>query len=661
MRSPDGDDGAMEPELREISRFLGLHSPFDRLSVAGRSAAVRALRIRYHRRGETVFQAGTEPTHLYLVRSGAVELRDPEGDLAQRMGEGEVFGAPSLISGAPTARSAHTVEDTLLYLLPAEAFYRLRHGEPDFEAALSEGLARRLGRALRELQAEPASAAPRTDLLAPCGDLVGRAPVMGHPDMSIRGAAIRMSNAGVASLLLVTNGEEVEETGSGSHAGEVSGGEGGEHPGEDRLVGIVTNRDLRTRVLAAGVSPEAPVRTVMTADPITLPPSASRLDAILTMVREGIHHLPLVEEGRVVGVVSASDLLREQALHPVFLGDRIRKAPTVLQAIRVARERERLFLALARGGLGPWEVERILTGIADALARRILEVREEGRKGVWLVFGSQARREMGLHSDQDHGLILPEEESDPSAHGPDGNRWGRLGRGVARALVRAGYPPCPGSVMASEALWRRTLDGWDRKFLRWTRRPELEELIHAGILFDLRGLGRGASAADVLRARLLEHTRNNEIFAAQMAALAVRNPPPLGIFRRFVVERSGDQEPALELKRRGIQPLVDLVRIHALVAGIPEVGTRERLERLGRDGVISASGAADLREALDFFSTLRQRHQVRRLEEGGRPDSRVAPAELAPLERRHLKDAFQILRTQQEHLGRRFQTGRLGT
>lgn len=661
----------MEPELREIGEFLGLHSPFDRLSPGGRDAAVRSLRVRYHRRGDTVFQVGAEPTHLYLVRSGAVELRDPKGVLAQRMGEGEVFGAPSLVSGSPTARSAHVVEDTLLYLLPADAFHRLRQREPEFEAALSEGLARRLGRALRALRDEPTPAAPRTDLLAPSGDLVGRAPVIGSPELSIREAAVRMSEAGVASLLLVAD----------AGVGEDPGAMDTERPGEDRLVGIVTNRDLRTRVLAAGVSPEAPIRTVMTADPITLPAGTPRLDAILTMVREGIHHLPLVEGGRVMGVVSATDLLREQALHPVFLGDRIRKAPTVLQAIRVARERERLFLSLARGGLGPWEVERILTGIADALARRILEVREEGRQGSWLVFGSQARREMGLHSDQDHGLILPSAEHDvpPSAAvgggdegmaqgeggktagGTESDPWGRLGRGVVRALVRAGYPPCPGSVMASEARWRRTLEGWDRKFQRWTRRPELEELIHAGILFDLRGLGRGASEADRLRTRLLEHTRDNEIFAAQMAALAVRNPPPLGIFRRFVVERSGDQEPALELKRRGIQPLVDLVRIHALVAGIPEVGTRERLERLGRDGVLSASGAADLREALDFLSTLRQRHQVRRLEDGGHPDSRVVPAELAPLERRHLKDAFQILRMQQEHLGRRFQTGRLGT
>jgi len=653
----------MEPELLEIRDFLALHPPFDGLSEGGLEAAVRGLRVRYHRAGDTVFGVGTAPTHLYLVRSGAVELRDEEGALAQRMGEGEVFGAPSLLSGSPTARSAHAVEDTLLYLLPAEIFHRLRTGEAEFMAALSEGLAKRLGRALRSLHAETGPAAPRTDLLAPCGDLVRRAPVTGRPGLSIREAAIRMSEAGVASLLIVSGaGGDGEEPGRETEE---------ERPGRNRLVGIVTNRDLRTRVLAAGVPPETPVREVMTPDPITLAPQVTRLDAILTMVREGIHHLPLVEGDRVVGVVSATDLLREQALHPVFLGDRIRKAPTLLQALRVARERDRLFLSLNRGGLGPAEVERILTGVADTLARRLLETREEGRRGAWLVFGSQARREMGLHSDQDHGLVLP--FPDPENGGRDGSGegavaegaaatdWASLGQRMVRALSRAGYPPCPGRVMASEALWRQTLDGWDRTFRRWTLEPAMEELIHAGILFDLRGLGAGVAVADRLRERLLDHTRENEIFAAQMAAVAVRNPPPLGIFRRFVVERSGDEEPALEIKRRGIQPLVDLVRVHALVAGIPELGTRDRLQRLAGDGVISPAGAADLREALDFFSTLRQRHQARRLEAGRLPDSRVAPADLAPLERSHLKDAFQILRTQQEHLGRRYQTGRLGT
>ncbi|TVR61161.1 MAG: cyclic nucleotide-binding/CBS domain-containing protein [Gemmatimonadales bacterium] len=650
----------MEPELREIRDFLARHAPFDRLSDDGLEAAVRGLRVRYHRAGDTIFGVGAAPTHLFQVRSGAVELRDEREALVQRLGEGEVFGAPSLLSDSPTARSAHTVEDSLLYLLPAETFHRLRARELEFTAALSEGLAKRLGRALRSLQSEPAPVAPRTDLLAPCGDLIRRGPVTGEPEISIRDAAIRMSEAGVASLLIVS--------GSGGRPRDrrEEPGEGGdeERPGRDRLVGIVTNRDLRTRVLAAGVSPETPVRHVMTPNPITLAPGATRLDAILAMVREGIHHIPLVDGDRVLGVVSATDLLREQALHPVFLGDRIRKAPTLLEAIRVARERERLFLSLIRGGLGPAEVERILTGVADALARRLLEVRDEGRLGAWLVFGSQARREMGLHSDQDHGLVLPSDDDRKAAlpsgedHAPG---WAALGRRMARALTRAGYPPCPGKVMASEARWRQTLEGWDRTFQRWTMEPAMEELVHAGILFDLRGLGAGAGVAEQLRTQLLGHTKENEIFAAQMAAVAVRNPPPLGIFRRFVVERSGDEEPALEIKRRGIQPLVDLVRVHALVAGVPELGTRERLQRLAADGVISPAGAADLREALDFFSTLRQRHQARRLEGGRRPDSRVAPADLAPLERSHLKDAFQILRTQQEHLGRRYQTGRLGT
>ena len=689
-----GDPGV--PELPAVEAFLAVHPPFEGISGDALRQAAAALRVRYVRRGGTIFSVGAANADLFLIRSGAVELRDAEGDLVERLGEGDSFGTPSLLSGEATTRSAHATEDTLLYLLPAAVFHALRRREPAFADGVSEALAQRLARVTRHLRGarteasastgigagapasiSPAEAAPaetpvRVDLLAPCRTLVRRTPVTGSPDLSIRDAARRMSEAGVASLLLVAGG------------GEAAGG---------ALVGIVTNRDLRTRVLAAGVDPGAPVRRVMTPDPITLDPGASRLDAVLLMVRHGIHHLPLVQNGRIAGVVSATDLFQGETLHPVFLADRIRKAPTLLHAVTVARERDRLFLNLVRRGAGPAEVERILTGVADALALRLLASRAgggaapgSGRVGTgggvgtgttWLVFGSQARREMGLHSDQDHGLLLPEEDreagaeagmrrqasSDPASPDPAASAPARLGRQVSRALARAGYPRCPGEVMASEPRWRATATAWEARFRRWTQAPAMEELIHAGVLFDLRGLGpgpaNGEAAGAALRAAMLRHTRGNEIFAAHMAAVALRTPPPLGIFRRLVVERSGEETPVLEVKRRGIQPLVDLVRVHALVAGVGETSTRGRLSQLAAEGHLSQAGAVDLREVLDFLATLRQRWQARQLEAGRIPDSRIALDSLSALERRHLKDAFQLLRTYQEHLGQSYQTGRL--
>jgi CBS domain-containing protein len=668
-----GDPGT--PELPAVEAFLAQHPPFAGLPERALREAAAALRVRYLRRGATVFPVGEANAHLFLIRSGAVELRDAGGALVERLGEGDSFGTPSLISGDPTTRSAQATEDTLLYLLPRDAFEGLRRREAAFAEGVSDALAQRLSRVTRRLRGVPpgeagwpsgsegaADTPVRMDLLATCRSLVRRTPVSGSPDLTIREAALQMSEAGVASLLLVAGG--------------------------GALVGILTNRDLRTRVLAAGVDPGAPVRSVMTPDPITLDPEASRLDAVLLMVQHGIHHLPLVRGGRIEGVVSATDLLQGETLHPVVLADRIRKAPTLLRAVAVARERDRLFLNLVRRGAGPAEVERILTGVADALALRLLAARPDSG-ATWLVFGSQARREMGLHSDQDHGLLLPKRGGEGDAEGeapadaeadaegeadagdglaalPGPGRGtaaaaARLGRQVSHALDRAGYPRCPGEVMASEPRWRATGAEWEARFRRWTREPAMEELIHAGVLFDLRGLGPGEAAGEALREQMLGHTRGNEIFAAHMATVALRTPPPLGIFRRLVVERSGEETPVLELKRRGIQPLVDLVRVHALVAGVGDPGTRARLHRLAAEGHLSSAGAVDLGEVLDFLATLRQRWQAHRLEQGLPPDSRVALEALSQLERRHLKDAFQLLRSYQEHLGQSYQTGRVAT
>jgi CBS domain-containing protein len=647
----------MTDELADLVREVAAHPPFQELPLPALRALLGQGEIRYHRRGEVIFDAGTPVPHLYWIRSGAVELRRPDSTLELRLAEGEVFGHDSALSGTPSPVRAVAFEDALLLVLPVEAVEEAAGTSDPFERHLRDLPGDRLRAAGRALQGPGRSVASL--LTDPVQGLITRSPVAAESELSIREAARLMTREGVSCLPVLRQGG---------------------------LVGIVTDRDLRSRALAADIPPESPVEEIMSPDPVTLPITSSGFEALLAMTRLGIHHLPLVEGDRLVGVVTATDLIRRERASPIYVVGDVRKAGTAEEVARAAQGRERVFLALVEGGAPPAKVARILTEIMDAVTVRLIEIASRDAAAppvpwIWLAFGSQARGESGIHSDQDHGtLLLPDGQpgnsmteprtvspllpgGGPEGRGEETGSWlADMARTVVDGLRQSGYPPCPGEVMATESRWRRTGEAWEARFHDWVFRPTPEALLHAGIFFDFRGIGGTGpeEAVGNLRERVLEATRGNEIFAAHLLTSALRRPPPLGIFRQLVLERDGEGTELLDLKQRGLIPIVDLVRILALESGVPAVATRDRIDGLAGTEFLSPDGGSDLREAFDFIHSVRLQHQARQLARGTTPDSLVPPGELSGLERRHLRDAFRVVHTLRESLENRLQSGLLG-
>jgi CBS domain-containing protein len=269
-----------------------------------------------------------------------------------------------------------------------------------------------------------------------------------------------------------------------------------------------------------------------------------------------------------------------------------------------------------------------------------------------------ARGEATAGSDQDNGLVLLEE--------PDTKGWAwfqAFARRVSDGLDAAGFPYCPGNVMATNPDWCQPLAVWRSYFHRWTHEPEPRALMHASIFFDLSvtaGTPAARAAVEDLRTEFLAWTADHSAFRAALAGNALTRRPPLGFFRQFVVDRSGEHAHTLDLKRDGLIPIVDLARIHALGAGIPANATVERLRELGRLGAMNADDAAELADAFALLGDLRIHHQARALRTGGQPDNRLDPAGLSRLERHHLKDAFRIIQTHQSALAQRYEAGRFG-
>jgi CBS domain-containing protein len=350
--------------------------------------------------------------------------------------------------------------------------------------------------------------------------------------------------------------------------------------------------------------------------------------------------------------------MQQHSLNTVALAGTIRRCQSVDELVEASRQLPELQLQFISSGMIADHLTQALSAVTDAISQRLLELAEAelGEPPVpyaWLVCGSQARREQTTVSDQDNALLIDD------AMKPEDDAWfEKLARFVSDGLARCGFEYCPGEVMATNPKWRQPLSGWRGYFDHWINSPEPMALMHSSIFFDMRPLHGDESLYQTLRGEILQQCRDNRIFLAYMAANALKHRPPLGFFRQFVLVHDGEHDDSLDLKHRGVIPVVDLARVFALSAALPELNTRERLIAAEQAGALSHSGADDLLHALEFIATLRARHQVEQHLAGEPMDNFLRPDSLSSVERAQLKDAFAAISTMQEALEQRYQTAR---
>ena len=582
------------------------------------AALPRRCTIRYARRGSVVLDVGDRGDGLYVVRSGAVEVRDETAELVDRVGTGEAFGMSSLLEHRPTRYRCAAVEDTLLLVLEPAAFDELSQAHPDFATFFAATHHTRLSRAIGNLQRATSGS---TALGTRVGDLVTREPVTTTPAASVRDAAAAMSAAGVSCVLVV------------------------EHLA---LVGIVTDRDLRNRVLAADLPTVSPVRSVMTPDPVTLSADALAFEALLEMVSRDIHHLPVVDEtGRPVGLVTTTDLVRLENANPVYLAAAIGGQTTLAGVVAEAPGIRAVLGQLVERDVSAADVSRVATALGDAVRRRVLALVEEelGPPPVpysWVVLGSAARDEEGFTADQDHAIVLGAEPDEA------GDAWfAALAERVTAALEQCGWPRCPGDVMATNPDWRLTVPQWRARFADWSREPQPDAVLHAAVFHDMRHLAGDRGLTE--QVQLASVTTASPRLLGHLSRQALSMRPPLGFFRGLVLERHGEHRDTLDIKRP-ISALVQLARIHALRSGSPALSTRRRLAAAAAAGTIDHDAASELADALELMSYLRLHHQAAQARAGRTPDNNLRPADLTQRQRRHLRDAFEIVRSAQQRL-----------
>jgi len=594
-----------------VLAFLETVHPYDSLPRDEMARVAVSFSRREFSAGEEIYQAGEPLKGLYLVKRGAVEVLDASGMQVSLLGPRNSFGERGLMRDGLAVTTARVIEDSVLLLLPTAEFRRLIANFPAFDRFFHRG--------------RSAAEARRADLtVQKVGDLMARKPITVAPADSIRLAAEKMRDAHVSSLGIVENG---------------------------RFLGIVTTRDMTNKVLAGGIDPATPVVQVMTADPVSLKPDDLGSDILHVMLERRIGHLPVVEDGRLVGMITQTDLTRFQAVSSAQLVRDVAAADMVAEMAAVTARIPKLLVQLVGGNNAHEVVTRLITDIADTVTRRLLAL-AEAELGpapvpyVWAACGSQGRQEQTGVSDQDNCLIIDDRATDA-----DMGHFARLARFVCDGLDACGYVYCPGDMMATNPRWCARQSTWRGYFDGWIATPDPMAQMLASVMFDLRPIGGQASLYRDLQAETLERAAQNSIFVAHMISNSLKHTPPLGLLRGFATIRSGEHKNHIDMKHNGVVPVTDLGRVYALIGKLEPANTRARLDAAEHAGVISVSGARDLIEAYDLIAQTRLENQARLIRSGRKPDNFLAPYDLSDFERSHLRDAFVVVRTMQSAIG----------
>lgn len=635
--------------LPRILEFMRKVVPFETLSDDELAEMVAHIEIAYYPRGQAIMRRGQdlEFLHIICVGTARISISDESGEeiLVDVRGEGDSFGALSALDDKKTAFDVTADEDMIAYLLPASVLRSIVDTHPEFKEYFNYSLARNF-RAVYKSAESPLPRLPDVNTLnldmfligKKVSDLMFTDVLTCKPDDSIQKIATEMTKRRVSSIVVTS------ETGL--------------------PLGIVTDSDLRSKVVAKGMSLETYVNEVMSSPIYMIHPDAYAFDALLDMSRYNISHLLVTDSDRLVGIISDHDFQMETGSSPVGVIGDIEKSQSIDELINMHPKIDRVLDMLLRQGGSVKRMVELVTEMNDRVTRRILRLTQqdleaEGLGGppvpyTWMALGSEGRREQTLLTDQDNALLfLPGPEDDQEKV----KEWFLMfSKRVVDSLVRYGFPKCPGGIMASNPRWCQSEDDWEKTFMGWINEPEPVTLRMATIFFDFRPIYAETDFLDSFRGRLNEAIKANNHFLRSLAKIGLFNRPPLGFLRQFVVEKSGEHKNKLNLKIRGLVPVVDTARVMALDLGLSATNTHERLEHIRDQGLLDHSLYKDVREAYDFINLLRISHHLKARQKGDMPDNFVNPERLNNLQRRMLKESFAVInRLLQELIEWRYQ------
>jgi len=622
--------------------FFSAHAPFDKMEPAHLLWMIERMQLGYYAEGEVIVspeQGNVE--RLLVIKQGMVQgeqnvAHASDSDTWLELSVGECFPLGALLAHRPVASIYRSVIDTFCYELPLADFHNLLGMSAPFRDFCTRRIANLLEHSKQIIQAQYShSSVEQQSLASPLSSVIRRSPVSCTTQTSVREVLQIMREQHVGSMVAV------DESG--------------------RPLGILTLHDVLERIALPQIDLEQPAINVMSTHLSSLPPQALAYEAALMMAKQGFRHVLVVENEKLVGLVSEKDLFALQRVGLRQIGQTIRHASRLEDLQKSAEDIRHMAHNMMAQGVAAEQLTQLISTFNDLLTERVIEL-ESAASGIdtspisghlcWMALGSEGRFEQTLSTDQDNALIF----TVPAGMTANAMREMILpiARRINETLALCGFPLCKGEIMASNPKWCLSQEEWQNTFSSWIEGGSPAALLHASIFFDFRTLYGNHALTENLRNWLANAAKSNSRFLHMMAANALRNRPPLGVVRDFVLGK----EHTLDLKINGITPFVDAARIFGLASGVKETNTVQRLRLSGTHLNVPVSEVDAWIDALLFIQVLRLRHHDEvsaHNPSAGELDNLIDPEKLNELDRRILKESFRQARKLQSKLALEFQ------
>lgn len=611
--------------------FFKATMPFNELDDDTLNTIARHCRIDFFPKGTRLLTVDeTELTHVFLIQKGGVKafIVDDEGEVTLKdyRGEGSVIGALGIIRGTRANLNIETIEDTFCYLLPKEVFLELVENRPAFSHYFLKSFSDKVVQtAYRELRHHKVARRSMEDLYLfsiKAGDLVKELRTV-PSTASIQEAARIMTHYRIGSLLIRDPKDK------------------------KRIVGIITDSDLRSKVVSAGLDYRESASAIMCSPVLSVSSETVCFDVLLKMMSTGIHHLAVERAGIIIGVITTHDITVLQGNSPFYLFKEIVVQQNIVGLYPLAQKIPEMIHNLIREGGKASKITRMISILNDQIVTRMLALLEKEMgpppvKFAWLLFGSEGRREQTFKTDQDNGIIYEDPKDEGQAEAA-AEYFKEFGKRAIDNLVNCGYPLCPEEVMASNPRWCQPVSVWKDYFSHCSESPENNELNCGSVFFDFRCAYGEHSLVTGLRDHVINLAQQGPSLTFHLTRKTTSNRIPLSFFNNFIVERDGKHKNQLDIKQSGIVPYVDVARILALKYGIRETNTMARLQALEGGGFVDRELLLAAMDSYELQMQLRLVHQLEQIEGGVLPDNYIAPSKLSELERKMLKEAFSII------------------
>lgn len=629
-----------ESLINAVVAFLERYPPFDAMEREVLRFMAERLSLGYYPKDSVILApAAGEPQVFYIIQRGLVRLAQApgyhiSGGTVIALGPGECFSVGALLEKRAVGSVYTAATDTFCYQLSAADFHALLERSPRFQEFCTRYLSSLLRDSRRLLKMHFSSNASEQQAMNRTLRTLVTRPVVSCSPHTPLGAALRsMQQERVGSVIVVSE--------------------------QGALSGILTRHDVLDRVVLAQCDLTQPIASVMTPDPVALPADASVYEAMLAMARHGIRHIPVLDGGQLMGVVTERDLFALQRVSMRQINRTISSAASPHELRQAADDIRRLAQNLLAHGVAAEQLTLIISTLNDALTQRIIEL-EQSRHLLqdidwcWLAFGSEGRLEQTISTDQDNGLIFAARHGVAEREARD--RLLSFAQAVNRMLDACGFPLCSGNIMAGNPQWCLSLHEWEERFASWTANTDPRALLNAVIFFDFRALSGNAALADALREKLFKLTTGNARFLRQLAQYALEAKPPLGLLRDFLTDEEGEHAGTLDLKKSGARLFVDAARIFSLATASAHTSTAQRLRQGGARLNMREEEIAAAVEAFYFIQLLRLRGQM--AAEPGQvraTHNRIDPYRLNEVDRRILKESLRQARKLQSRLALDYQ------